>query len=92
MDNYKIKEIFESLGADLCGIASMDRFENSPKGYHSKDVLPTCKSAVSFGCRFPTGTLACKSSSPYTRVRNTITPKMNIMALDFCIEMEKIKY
>ena len=62
---------------------------DSPKGYHPLDVLPTCKSVISFGCRFPVGTLLSKSHIPYTRVRNSITPKMDAIALDFCIEMEK---
>lgn len=89
MDNKKIKEIMFSLGADLCGIASMDRFADAPTGYHPLDILPTCKSVISFGCRFPIGTLICRSDIPYTRVRNSITPKMDAIALDFCIEMEK---
>ena len=78
-----------SLGADLCGIADISRFSNAPQGYHPLDILPTCKSVIVFGCRFPVGTLICKTPIPYTRVRNSITPKMDAMALDFCIEMEK---
>lgn len=89
LDSKKVKEIMKSLGADLCGIASLDRFDNAPKGYHPLDVLPSCKSVISFACRFPAGTLFCNSHIPYTRVRNSITPKMDAIALDFCIEMEK---
>lgn len=89
VDSRKAKEIMLSLGADLCGIAGIDRFNDAPKGYHPLDVLPTCKSVISFACRFPVGTLICKSDIPYTRVRNTITPKIDSIALDFCIEMEK---
>lgn len=91
MDSKQVKELMFSLGADLCGIASIDRFSTAPKGYHPLDVLPTCKSVISFGCRFPVGTLICNSHIPYTRVRNSITPKMDAIALDFCIEMEKQK-
>ncbi len=91
LDNRAVKEIMFSLGADLCGIASIDRFNDAPKGYHPLDILPTCKSVISFACRFPVGTLICESHIPYTRTRNSITPKMDSIALDFCIEMEKRK-
>ena len=89
INSKEVKEIMFSLGADLCGIAGLDRFEDAPKGYHPRDVLPQCRSVISFGCRFPTGTLQCTSHVPYTRVRNSITSKMDAIALDFCIEMEK---
>lgn len=89
ISSNEVKQILLSLGADLCGIASIDRFDDAPEGYHPLDVWPNCKSVISFGCRFPVGTLTCKSPLPYTRVRNSITPKMDAMALDFCIEMEK---
>ena len=89
IDSIKVKEIMKNLGADLCGIASLDRFASAPEGYHPTDVFPLCKSVISFACRFPVGTLACNSHIPYTQVRNTITPKLDMIALDFCIEMEK---
>ena len=91
VNNRRVKEIMFALGADLCGIASIDRFSDAPNGYHPLDIFPTCKSVISFACRFPVGTLICKSDVPYTKVRNSITPKMDAIALDFCIEMEKNK-
>lgn len=89
MNSEEVKKALFSLDAELCGIASLDRFDGAPSGYHPLDVLPSCKSVISFACRFPSGTLACKTAIPYTRVRNSITSKMDAMALDFCIEMEK---
>ncbi len=89
MVSEEIKKMVLDLGADLCGIASIDRFDDAPIGFHPLDVLPTCKSVISFACRFPVGVLACKTSVPYTRVRNSITDKVDAIALDLCIELEK---
>lgn len=36
----EIKERLYELGADLCGIAGVDRFGEAPEGYHPLDVLP----------------------------------------------------
>lgn len=89
MDSTEVKRIAYALGADLCGIAGIDRFDDAPKGYHPLDVLPTCRAVISFACRFPVGTLYCNSPVPYTRVRNSITPKMDAIALELCISLEK---
>lgn len=89
MTKDEIKELFYSRGADLCAIASVDRFDSAPEGFHPRDVLPACRSVISFCCRFPAGVLACPDSIPYTLVRNTITPKMDAIAMECCVELEK---
>ncbi len=40
---------------DKVGIASIDRFNESPEGYHPTDFLPGCKSVISFCTRLPDG-------------------------------------
>lgn len=70
MTSEDIKKKLFDLGADLCGISSIDRFNGAPKGYHPLDILPTCQSVIVFAVRFVSGTLACKSAVPYTVVRN----------------------
>ena len=39
------------------GIASIDRFNSSPKGMHPCDVLPGCQSVISFCTRVPDGAI-----------------------------------
>ncbi|MDE7218265.1 MAG: 4Fe-4S binding protein [Oscillospiraceae bacterium] len=89
MTSREVKEIVSALGAELCGVASLDRFSDAPEGYHPLDVWPECRSVVSFACRFPAAAVSCRSDVVYTRVRNSITAKMDAIALDLCIEMEK---
>ncbi len=88
MNKKEIKEKLFELGADLCGIASMDRFSEAPEGYHPLDVLPTCKSVIAFAVHFLSGTLACNTAVPYTIVRNILSDKMDKIAVQFCIDAE----
>lgn len=46
-----VKETALKLGADLVGIASVERFEGAPKGWHPTDIVPGAKSVVSVGIR-----------------------------------------
>lgn len=41
-----IKEIAIKNGMDLCGIASVDRFEGAPAGTHPQKLLTNCKSVI----------------------------------------------
>ncbi len=89
MDSAEIKSLLRELGADLCGIASVDRFDDAPAGFHPRDVLPECKSVISFACRFPAGALKCRTPVVYTQIRNTITARMDAIALELCIRLDR---
>lgn len=89
MTSLEVKELLFSIGAELCGIASLDRFADAPEGYHPLDVWPGCRSVLSFAVRFPAAALECETPVVYTRVRNSVTAKMDAMALDICLELEK---
>lgn len=40
MDSSEAKGLLKALGADLCGVAGMERFAQAPAGYHPRDVCP----------------------------------------------------
>lgn len=84
----RVKEMALKMGADLCGIASVDRFDEAPKGYHPRDVLPSCKSVVVLAKKFLRGTLQCNSTIPYTVVRNILSARLDNMAVQICAELE----
>lgn len=81
MDSLKIKEVAKELGADLCGIAPIERFTNVPDGFHPCDVLPGCKSVIVIAKKFLNSTLFASSTIPYTTVRNELSTKLNQMAI-----------
>lgn len=62
MTNKEIKKLCRSFGADLVGVASVERFVNAPKGYHPTDVMPTAKSVISLGMVLPKDILIGKSN------------------------------
>jgi len=52
-----VKEYAKSCGADIVGIASMDRFEGAPKQADPRYIAPDAKSMIVMGFRIPRGTL-----------------------------------
>ena len=52
-----VKALAKQLGADLCGIASMDRFEGAPKEQDPRYIFPEAKSCVVLAFRIPRGYL-----------------------------------
>ena len=57
IDKESLKQLALSLGMDMCGVASIDRFATSPKGNHPHDLLPGAKSAVVVGVRLLDGVI-----------------------------------
>lgn len=50
-----VKRLAKQLGADLCGIASMDRFEGAPKEQDPRYIFPEAKSCIVLAFRIPRG-------------------------------------
>jgi len=84
IESRDIKQILFDMGADLCGIASVDRFGQAPAGFHPHDILPSCKSVIAFAKKFPVGTLHCETNVPYTITRNILTQELDMMSVKFC--------
>lgn len=50
-----IKEAALAAGADLCGIGSMDRFDNAPELFNPQKLFPEAKSIICLAFRIPRG-------------------------------------
>ncbi len=53
----EVKQVALSLGADLVGIASMDRFEGAPEQMDPRLIFPAARSAIVIARRIPRGAL-----------------------------------
>ncbi|MDR0311786.1 MAG: epoxyqueuosine reductase [Acidobacteriota bacterium] len=89
MKTQEIKQILYDLGADLCGIASIDRFDDAPEGFHPRDALPSCKSVVVFAKKMPIGVLHSPITVSYTIARNMLAHELDVMSVRFCGMMEQ---
>ena len=85
-----IKNKAQELGAELCGIASVNRFGEAPPGYRPDDVLPGCQSVVIVAKRFLTSTLASASTIPYTIVRNYLSGEMDRLSIELSYFVESL--
>lgn len=83
-----IKKIATELGADLCGIASIDRFVNAPEGFHPCDVFKDTKSVISIACRIPDGPVTATNLIPYKVIGDIVLSKIYEIALALSMAME----
>ena len=57
MNAKEIKQLARDCGADICGIASLDRFEGAPKNMDPRYIMPEAKSLIVMGFRVMRGSL-----------------------------------
>ena len=88
LDSKYVKKAAADLGADLCGIASADRFGAAPRGFAPWDVLPGCRSVIVVALRFPASTLEARSTIPYTVVRNDLSAAIDRLTVRLALELE----
>jgi epoxyqueuosine reductase QueG len=84
-----VKSIALELGADLCGIASVDRFCEAPVGFRPTDLYSDAKSVVVVAKRFPEGPFHSKSPIPYTVTSIMMTRDIINLACSLCCRLEQ---
>jgi epoxyqueuosine reductase QueG len=92
MNPNTIKEFVFRQGADVCGIASVERFHNAPAGFHPVDILSKARSVIIFGKQFPIGTFQSGSLAPYTLVRNQLIQFNDTLATNLSFKIEEEGY
>lgn len=90
MNKSEIKNIAENLGADLLGIASVDRFNDAPEGHHPLDIYSNCKSVIVFAKRVPAGSMSANNYVPYTYVNDTVTKEVDKLGINLCLALEDL--
>lgn len=83
-----IKSLARDLGADLCGIAPVARFDDAPAGFQPRDIFPRAKSVVVLAKRFPEGPFHSQSPIPYTTASDVIRQEVTRIAILLCAAVE----
>jgi epoxyqueuosine reductase QueG len=84
-----IKEFSQLCGADIVGIASVEKFERAPKGFHPKDTMPNAQSVIVIGKYFPIGVLEGNSKVAITKVYETLFNTLDYCAYQLSFFIEK---
>lgn len=92
MDSNYIKEIAYSLGADVCGIGSIKRFNDAPKGFHPLDVYSETKSVIVFGKQFSASLFEANTNVPYTFVKNKSVTLLDDISIQLTAAIESKGY
>lgn len=87
MTAIKIKRIAYDLGADLCGIAPVERFRHAPIGFRPSDVYSKSESVIVYAKRLPSEVLFAESCIPYTQVNSLIAFEVDRLSLQFSLKL-----
>ena len=90
MTASEIKSVALELGADICGIAPVDRFSSAPKGFHPNDIYSDCQSVLVFAKRLPAESLFASSCIPYTYFNRLITEEVDRLTLTLSRKLESL--
>jgi epoxyqueuosine reductase QueG len=91
MASSQVKQMAFDLGADLCGIAPVSRFDQAPRGFHPRDVFSDSRSAVVIARRMPDGPFHCTSSAiPYTVATRMVLLEAARIAYALSLQIEDL--
>lgn len=88
--NQLIKKISNRCGADLCGIASVERFKKAPSGFHPKDIYPSTRSVIVFAHRIPDSGFESRSPVPYTFLTTLTLNEVYQLTIRMVRELESL--
>ena len=86
----QIKRIILNQGADLCGIANIDRFVNTPIGFHPSDIYKECKSVIVLAKRLPKGLVCVNPRIVYNHANNLSKNAVDAITYESSIAIEQL--
>jgi len=89
LDAAAVKSLAHSLGADRCGIASAERFQEAPGGFRPRDIFPECRSVVVFLKAMPAALTRAVNPIPYSSTAYLIYAELDRLGLALARALEQ---
>jgi epoxyqueuosine reductase QueG len=81
MNSEELKHIVCDLGAEKCGIASLERFADAPDGFHPRDIYKNCESVVVFLKSMPSAIIASDHPVTYTNAASILYSELDVIGV-----------
>jgi len=85
-----IKEFAFASGAELCGIAAIERFDDAPEGFHPRDIYTDCRSVVVLGKALPKGLSQISPRIVYNHMGDVNMAELDRIALRIAMFIERL--
>jgi len=85
----RIRSVLLELGADVCGVANIDRFAQSPEGCSPIDLFAQCQSVVVFGKALPKGLTAVSPRLIYGHYNYQSCAYVDRITFEACKKIEQ---
>ena len=89
VDSNEIRQKTIALGADLCGIAPVERFCGAPNGFNPKDIWRKTKSVLVYAKQLPQSALFSDNCVPYTHANTLATQEVDRISNVLSLHLEK---
>lgn len=86
----KIKKLVFESGADLCGIAPVERFKNAPAGFRPTDIYSKARAVIVYAKRVPGEVLYAESCIPYTHVNSLMAAELDKLSLKLSLQLQDV--
>lgn len=84
----ELKQLALNCGADLVGIAPIDRFAAAPAGHHPRDILQSAKTVIVIVRRIPNSTLDGPATA-YHRAMEVVHAQLDFIAAQVALLIEQ---
>lgn len=83
-----IRSLVRKMGADLCGIAPVERFNKAPQGFSPRDIYNETRSVLVFAKRLPVECLYAQSCIPYTHANSVVTRQVDRLSIELSLALQ----